>query len=401
MPAEVATSVGAHLYAQLAQLLAPAGSLGGTAAMVILETAGKDVGVMGAGAGPAAAEALADLANAVPAAAASFVDIGTSYDDVWNFVLTSAAPAGPTDGPVWATVARVIADNRADFDLMALAREDIPADVYHPVRATPADWLAAEGWGTASFRIGGDNPDPTPQPPPELFIPEVVPDLTWRQIDPLPGPIRKQPPVINFDPGQLKILDPGGLLTQVPADDSRIGGVLSAMRANQPVRLPAGLRWRDVLMVSRLTESNGTVSPVSPQASGFRLSFDYRVVGLQRPWLQPQLCRLAGWTIPGLPADGLSTGRLTDNPGLLPVFTTQMLAVRNLVVEARWSEEDKNSVGNAEAIAFGPFTISGADGFDGSRLSRPTPQVVAWLATVVPACPVPDEIPTDSKGART
>ena len=385
MPAEVGTSLGGQLYAQLAQLLAPAGSLG-SAALLILEPAGKDVGAMGAGSGPAAAEALADLANPIPAAAASFLDTGSTYDDVWNFVLEGATPTGPADDPVRATVARVIADNQADFALMALAREDVPGDLYHPVRAAPADWLSGDGWGTASFRIGGDDPDPPPPTPPQLFIPVEVPDLAWR-VDPLPvpEPVTVQPPVRIFNPGLVRFRDPVGVVVQ-PVD-TRIQDVLRTVRAGQQVPLSAGIRWRDVLAVTRMTENNATVSPVSPPTTGFLFSFEYRVVSLQRPWLQPQLCHLAGWTIPGLAAGGLSTGQLSDNPGLLPVLTTRMLAVRNLVVEARWSEADKAKAGSTGTLSFGPFTVGGADGFNGSRLSRPSPQVVAWLATVVPACP--------------
>ena len=385
MPAEVATSLGGQLYAQLAQLLAPAGSLGG-AALLILEPAGKDIGAMGACSGPSAAEALADLANPIPAAAASFLDTGSMYDDAWNFVLTTATPTGPIDDPVRATVTRVIADNQADFALQALAREDLPGDVYHPVRAAPADWLSGDGWGSASFRIGGDDPDPPPPPPPQLFIPVEVPDLAWR-VDPLPGPepVTVKPPPIRVVTPPVGFRDPVGVVVQ--PEDPRIQDVLRTVRAGQQVRLSAGIRWRDVLAVTRMAENSATVSPVSPPTSGFRFSFEYRVVSLQRPWLQPQLCHLAGWTIPGLAAGGLSNGQLSDNPGLLPVLTTRMLAVRNLVVEARWSEADKTRAGSTDTLSFGPFIVGGADGFDGSRLSRPSPQVVAWLATVVPACP--------------
>jgi hypothetical protein len=390
MPAEVG-SLGSQLYAHLAQLLAPAGSLGSTKALVILEPAGKDVGNLGTG--PAAAEAIADLAGAVPAAAASFVDTAASYDDVWSFVLTSAVHAGPADDPAWQTAAHLIADNRADFDLMARARLDTPGDVYHPVRLTPTDWLSDNGWSSVSFRIGGDHPDPPPPPQPDLFVPLEIPELTWRELDPPPVEIppvlfeRAQPPGFRFPRATTIPPITHERVTQPPFDSGGIREVIRTIRADVAVRLPAEMRWRDVFTVSRFAEHGAETADVAAPASGFRLSFEYRVVSIQRPWLQPQLCRLSGWTIPGLERGGISNGRLDDNPGLLPVLTTRMLTVRNLIVEANWTEADKSHAATAAPLAFGPFVVSGADSFDGTRLTRPAPQVVGWLATVVPACP--------------
>ncbi|WP_214321802.1 hypothetical protein [Nonomuraea sediminis] len=376
MPSQVAA--GAQLYGHLAQLLAPADSLAGSSSMVILEPAGKDVGAMASLAGPAAAEALADLANAIPAVASSFLDTGSFYDDIWNFVLTSALPTGPVDDPVRVTVARVIADNRASFELMTLARLDLPGDLYHPVRAAPADWLGHDGWSSASFRVGGEDADPPPPPSPGLFIPEDIPDLVWREIEPL-GPV-------PIDP----LIKPPGIFVpireQPPLEDPRVIKLLDRIRAREPLLPSGGLVWRDVFTVSRAAEASGKASQTT---SRFRLSFDYRVVGLRRPWLEPQLCHLSGWIIPGLPAHGLSTGLLTDNKGLLPALTTRMLAVRNLVVEADWSDADRQKAASGATVSFGPFKVSGEAAFDGTRLTRPDPQVVAWLATVVPACPGP------------
>jgi hypothetical protein len=390
-------SAGVQLFGHLAELLAPAGSLENTSSMVILEPAGKDVGAMGALTGPSAVEAMADLAGAIPAAAASFVDTGSFYDDVWNFVLSNAVPTGPIGDPVRATVARVIEDNRSDFEMMAQARVDLPTDLYHSVRATPTDWLSADGWSSASFRIGDEEADPPPKLPPELFTPTVIPELTWREVDPPPdrgalaidpgaiGGGAIEPPVIEH----VRVEPPPVFVPKrlVRSDDPRIRSALEAVRLNQPVVLADGIRWRDVFAASRRGRLGGTATTASPSTSGFELSFEYRVVGLHRPWLQPQLCRLAGWALPGLQPGGLSNGQPTGNPGLLPVLTTRMLAVRNLVVEARWSEADRAKAGSAGTIAFGPFTVTGQAGFDGSHMTHAGGQVVAWLATVVPACP--------------
>lgn len=356
-------TAGAQLFGQLAELLAPPGAARASG-LVLLEPSGKDVAAAGAGT-PAAAEALADLANTVPGAGATFVDTGGTYDDIWDFVLQSARPAGSGADPAGVTVTTLVNDNRADFELMARARVDAPGDVYHPVQAEPSDWLSEDGWTSASFRLGGQDPDPAPAPDPRITVPRELPALQWRLIeareDTQLHPVWEEPnPRTKF-----QLLSYGA--------DSSVGDVV------------------DFLQPDRAADVLAKVAPATDTASGFELSFQYRVIGLQRPWLRAHLCQLSGWTIPGLPAGGLSNGLPEDNHGLLPVLTTRMLVVRNLVAKAHWSDSDRTRVASAETLALGPFTLSGAEGFDGSELSRPAPQVVAWLATVLPACPPPGE----------
>jgi hypothetical protein len=375
MPGSV--SAGGQLYGHFAQLLAPAGSTEGTSSLVLLETAGKDVAAVAAMTGPEADEALADFANAVPGAAATFLATGNDYDDEWKFVIESAVASGPVDDPASVTVGRLLEDNRSDFSLMGRARFTIPADLYHPVRAEPADWLGSEGWSSVSFRIGEENPEPAP-PPPDVVTPRDVPDLTWRRTHlfaSAPSHGAGPPPLIR--PARLDIA----------VRDPRVLKVVREVRASQPVTLDRGMRWKDVMAASRATETASEVTVAHPSASGFELSFDYRIVGLRRPWLQAQLCHLTGWVIPGLAPGGISNGQPTGNPGLIPVLTTRMLVVRNLEVRAHWSEADRDKATSTGTIAFGPFAVTGEAGFDGSQMSRPAPQVVAWLGTVVPASP--------------
>jgi hypothetical protein len=406
-----ATSAGSQLYAQLAGLLAPPESLEDTKSLVILEPAGKDVSTLGASTA-LANEALADLANAIPAAAASFVDTGATYDDTWGFVLRSAAPSGPDGDPAFVTVANVLDENRTDFELMALARVDFPADVYRPVIAEPREWLDDAGWSHVSFRIGGENPDPPPSTSPAVTIPEVIPELEWRLVEPVPEPEPfpieevpiwvdppiEQPIVLRSDePERPDVSIVGRDVLAVESLPARAFAPLalrpkaadsfSRLVAGDAAELELGTRWKEVWEAARVIDVIAKVAGADPPVTAFELSFDYRVVALKRRWLRAHLCRLSGWTIPGLERHGLSNGEPVRNPGLMPLLTTRMLVVRDLVVRARWTEADRARAANAKALALGPFTVSGADAFDGSTLTRPAPQVVAWLAMVVPACP--------------
>jgi hypothetical protein len=406
-------TAGRQLYAHLAELLAPAEALGNTSCLVILEPAGKDVAALGATAGPELAEALADLANTVPAAAASFLPTLNTYDDLWNDLLTVAVPTGRLDDPASVTVSRLLADNRADFDMMARARIDPPTDLYHPVRMVPRDWLGEDGWASVSLRIGGEQPSPAPETPPFVVIPEEIPELEWREIEPIPidppfvvdppvdPPIVIDPPVEPVDPPividppifvEPPVIDPPITLHRdLLVDELRpeVFQVLEAVQADEPIQLGDGTTWKDLWSATRAVDLVAEAAPTTPPASGFELSFEYRSVGIDRPWLQPLLLGLAGWGMPGFAPETLSNGLPIGNPGLMPVITTRLLVVRNLEVNAHWSDADRAKADSAGTIAFGPFTITGAPSFDGSTLSHPGPQVVAWLASVVPPCPRP------------
>jgi hypothetical protein len=425
-------TAGRQLYAHLAELLAPAEALGNSACLVILEPAGKDVAALGATTGPERDEAIADLANTVPAAAASFLPTLSTYDDLWNDVLMLATPSGGPGDPAGVTVSRLLADNRAGFEMMARARLDVSGDLYHPVRMVPKEWLGEEGWASVALRIGGAEPTPVPETPPFVVIPEEIPELEWREIEPLPidppilvDPLIDREPPIPVDPvdpfepdpfDRAGPVDPGlvepELVDPTVVDADVIDGpdvgrflvdeepvvvgnevrpevlrVLEAVQWDDPIRLTEGTTWQDIWTATRSVDVVATVAAASPPASGFELSFDYRVVGIDRPWLQPLLLGLGGWTMPGFEAESISNGLPIGNPGLMPVITTRLLVVRNLQVKANWTDADRAKADAAGTISFGPFAISGAPSFDGSTLSHPGPQVVAWLGTVVPPCP--------------
>ena len=451
----MANSAGGQLYAQIAGLLAPAESVEGTKSMVILEPAGKDVAPLAAGT-PEAIEALADLANTIPLAAPTFLDSGGVYDDIWRFVLRSASPTGPADDPVRDTLANLISDNRADFELMARARLDVPGDTYHPVLADPRSWLDDDGWTDVAFRIGGEHPDPPPATPPSVFVPPEIPELEWRLVEPIepdplvipeyPGPggsggidgpdpidpsLWKESVLVDqlrsaivlrsdaADVADLAVLRPEmvELADRVAfqVDDAavvphferslalRASAVTSLRRLRAPGETamesadtdhnPAAFvladdtRWKDLWTAARVIDTTGPVAAPELEGSGFELRFQFRVVGIRRPWIQQQLLRLSGWSLPGLAAEGISNGRPVDNPGLMPVLTTRMLVVRRLFLKAEWSESDRERASQVKSLAFGPFTVAGGEAFDGTELRREAPQVVAWLGQVLPASP--------------
>ena len=114
-----AVGTGRELYARIAELLAPGPESAGASFLVVLESGGRDVPRTD---DPATMEeALAELVNAVPAAAATFLDTGQLYDRVWEIVLGTSAPAGDPDAPAGKAIAKILLDNQSDMELMRRA----------------------------------------------------------------------------------------------------------------------------------------------------------------------------------------------------------------------------------------------------------------------------------------
>lgn len=65
---------------------------------------------------------------------------------------------------------------------------------------------------------------------------------------------------------------------------------------------------------------------------GATASFRFLRIDVARPWLNLALFSLAGWRVEGVARGGFSTGEITNNPGLLPLVTTALVGVRDVVI---------------------------------------------------------------------
>ncbi len=425
-----ANLLGAQLYARLAELLAPPGSLDGTASVLLVEPCGRDLDPADFGTDPdgAGAEAFADLVNAVPVPGATFVDSGRRLDDVAGLVLLNAA----TDPTASLAAATLVEQARADLALMARGSATF-GDVYHPAKPTPGQfWDTSAPWAPVSFTLGSTAAAPTP-PPPEI-LPMQPPPLVWTTcptVEVLPDPTvrlaatgrlslsrlakdvvltdqvrerlvarpapepdpRPDHPARRLDHVLLDrrvLLAPTALRARVDElGEVRVRGRVDDPGADPDLRRP--VRFRDLQVAHQLLVEQAPTAPVAPPASGFDLSFSYRVVTIERPWWHPELFLQPGWTMPGFAAGAVSTGTSTGNPGLLGAVTTRMLLVRDLVVRGSWSTADAATAAAAQqefgTLGLGPFSLTGDVGWDGVSLTRPGLQVVAWLGVVTPPFP--------------
>lgn len=447
--------LGAQLYGRLAELLAPPGSLDGRTSLVLVEPCGRDLDPADFATDPdvEGAEAFADLVNAVPVPGGTFVDSSRRLDDVAELVLLNAA----TDSGASIAAATLVERARTDLELMArgsLTMGDLyhpaQADPEHW-------WNDSTPWATVSFTIGSTAPPPTPPlevlpiTAPPLFwttCPEfdtttdpgislaasgglslsrlaTDPDLRSRvgtglanrrsvpitAETPDPRVLRVDQPVRRFGavrpalaPGTGALLE-SPPVAEGPAAGTRVGprlfpdriaarGGFEIGEVVDPGPVPERrLRYRDLLAAHGDLVEAAPTAPAQPAASGFDLSFAYRVVGIDRPWWHPELFSQPGWTMPGFAPGAVSTGTATGNPGLLGAVTTRMLLVRDLTIRGSWSPTDASAAAAAQqqfgTLGLGPFSLTGEVGWDGSSLTRPGTQVVAWLAALTPQFPLP------------
>lgn len=125
------------------------------------------------------------------------------------------------------------------------------------------------------------------------------------------------------------------------------------------------------------------------------LSFKYIRVAIRRPWLDPTLLRLPGWSISGLPQGSISNGHVDVNPGMMPIVPTGFIAIRDVVLKGQWADTDKQAItAGLEAgslASVGPFTLSAGGpalgGFDGSSLTLPGIAIIAWTCSAMPLLP--------------
>lgn len=126
----------------------------------------------------------------------------------------------------------------------------------------------------------------------------------------------------------------------------------------------------------------GTFVPKQPvNTNSIRISFDFCVVTVQRPWYMPAFIDDKTWFIPHT-----EKGQLTSKEQTAVKFTAipvGFVAVKNLSLEANWSREDVERSKNA--TDFGPFKVSSQ--IINNKLSHDGIQIIGWLLQRMPELP--------------
>jgi len=140
----------------------------------------------------------------------------------------------------------------------------------------------------------------------------------------------------------------------------------------------------------RLTNSmaqNNTAPSRPVHSNKFSMSFDYCIVNLHRPWFDSSLFHYRKLWFSLTHDEGYFSSGVKDdtNDGVLKCIPTAMILIKNLKLQASWTEEDKKNA--KSSIGLGIFNVNDSV-FIGNDLVNPGIQIIGWMCEVLPQMPV-------------
>lgn len=146
-------------------------------------------------------------------------------------------------------------------------------------------------------------------------------------------------------------------------------------------------------------------------SDSLKISFEYAIVDVNRPWMDTLFFRLNNWYLPGQKANAISDSsesqlskiiKDVNNEWWLPTVTSKLILVRNLVIcnehfmEAYQASQESTKAGGS--FGWGPFSISGNYGKDSSKLVKDDDgqavglgvkgvQLIGFISEIIPSSP--------------
>lgn len=131
-------------------------------------------------------------------------------------------------------------------------------------------------------------------------------------------------------------------------------------------------------------------------AQNLTVSAELLAVQIMRPWFNPLLLDMKGWST-GQPAGSISNGDRKDPKGTLGLLPTGFVVARNVQISGDFSNEDKEFMSSvlesSVEAGWGPFALKAKYGHSisngsmtsnltGGTLTVPGMQIIAWISTV-------------------
>ncbi|MBP8153900.1 MAG: hypothetical protein KAX87_01345 [Nitrospira sp.] len=148
---------------------------------------------------------------------------------------------------------------------------------------------------------------------------------------------------------------------------------------------PLSLRDRIVLRDEMAHTLSEAVVETKPTVTHVRVDFEYQIIRVSRPWLFYPFLRYPQWYIPGLKRGALADAGTTDPTGRLALIPVALIAIRNLSIEANWSEADVARLSTAFAI--GPFGRGQKAEIVGQSLKCDGVQILGCISERMPMLP--------------
>lgn len=143
-----------------------------------------------------------------------------------------------------------------------------------------------------------------------------------------------------------------------------------------------GMNVKNRLLVSQFIKTQAPTEPVN--ANSFSINFKYCVIDINRPWLKTSFINDRSWYIPNTPKGQLTAS--DQSGGTISVLPIAFIAIKQLSIEANWSNTDIEISKNA--TDFGPFEVDSE--IVNNKLSHEGIQIVGWILQRMPGLPPND-----------
>jgi hypothetical protein len=272
---------------------------------------------------------------------------------------------------------------------------------YHTTYPTPIDWYdltKAGNWLSYSYDASAHTPAPAPPAHTPALPAPVAPNVRvqWHI---LPQEMRprmiQRPEVRPLTPGSnAHPMFMSAQTTLNRAIPTYVAAPAAASAHGAPMTLMPKI---DITSLKSVANIATQTTPQPVETSKFTMSFDYCVVRLRRSWLSGDLLATPGWYVPGMHRGDYASGGPTST-GPFTFLPTAFIAVKNLVIDAVWSDSD--AAARANASAFGPFSLLGLSSDDKNAMHCPGLQIIAWICSLQPQLP-PDTDPALAAATAT
>lgn len=178
----------------------------------------------------------------------------------------------------------------------------------------------------------------------------------------------------------------GSLRDAVPmVRNTRLVQLLQGVPRQVEWAKPLSLRDRILLRDEMAHTLSGAVVESKPTVNQVRADFEYQIIRVSRPWLFYPFLRYSQWYIPGLKRGALADAETTDPTGRLALIPVALIAIRNLSIQADWSEADAARLSTAFAI--GPFGRGQKAEIVGQSLKCEGVQILGCISERLPTLP--------------
>jgi hypothetical protein len=338
-----------------------------------------------------AQEAFSDLTNRIPVEDSDDVNIFFSaslIDSEYNRLLKASLPFADNEDSnreqIINSFITIKADANREWERLSTPRGGGIADYYRLSFATPSNWYDRtnnEIWTSQSFEIKesvavADNSNPKFQlwkmKLNDEHLQEILPAL--KSTKPI-QPIALRKDVMVMKP----MIGRAGIMPKIIVRDHRTKPVITVHdhrtenKSTVVQNLRTGLHGLGLTNRLAVLQYIRQKAPTQPSTTNsIKISFKYCPVSIRRPWCMSSFTKSKSWFIPGTEKGEESAPGSEINLSALPIG---FIAIKDLVIEANWSQVDITAAKNA--TNFGPFEINSE--ITDNKMSHEGIQIGGWL----------------------